>query len=270
MIIDFHTHAFPDAIAAKTLEKLAAIAHLTPRHDGTVAGLCHSMAAGGIDRSVVLPVVTAPRQFDTINRFSAEHDGRDGLLFFGGIHPDNEEPERRLDELKAMGLRGIKLHPDYQGVRMDDARYIRIVRHCAAIGLVVVTHTGRDPLCPNDVHATVDGIERLLDGVYRGQAPTKPVLVLAHLGGVGQLDEVETRLCGAPVYFDTAFMLDRTPADQIVRLCRRHGIDRILFASDAPWGDQATFVRRLHDLPFTKEEQQAILWQNADKLLNEL
>lgn len=267
MIIDFHTHAFPDTIAEKTIEKLAATAHTVPYHNGTVEGLGRTARTGGIDLSVVLPVVTAPRQFESINRFAAEQNGKNGLLFFGGIHPDNDQPEDKLDTLQAMGFKGIKLHPDYQGAHLGDARYIRLVRHCVRIGMTVVTHAGQDPLCPDDVHATVEDIERLLDGVYRGDTPDRAALVLAHLGGAGQLDAVEERLAGAPVYLDTAFMLDRVPAEQVVRLCRCHGTDRVLFATDSPWGDPAAFVRLFCALPFTEEERQNMLWRNAAALL---
>lgn len=267
MLIDFHTHAFPNSIAEKTIEKLAATAHTVPHHNGTVEGLCRAAEDGGIDRSVVLPVLTAPRQFESVNRFAAEHNGQNGLIFFGGIHPDNEQPEDKLDTLQAMGFQGIKLHPDYQNTYLSDARYIRIVRHCVRIGMTVVTHAGQDPLCPDNVHATVEDIERLLDGVYRGDTPDRATLVLAHLGGAGQLEAVEDRLAGAPVYLDTAFMLDRVPAEQVVRLCRRHGTERVLFATDSPWGDPREFVRIFRTLPFTEEEQQNILWRNAASLL---
>lgn len=268
MRIDFHTHAFPDAIAEKTIQKLAAIANQRPCHDGTVAGLCRAMKAGGVDRSVVLPVVTAPKQFDSINRFAAAHNGQDGLIFFGGIHPDNDKPEAKLCEIRAMGLRGIKLHPDYQDAFLGDSRYVRIVRHCVEQEMPVVIHAGRDPLSPDTVHATVEEIERLLYGVYHGVAPARPFIVLAHLGGEGQLDEVERRLCGAPVYLDTANMLDRTPPEQVVRLARRHGTKRVLFATDSPWGEPADFAARLDALPLTPVEREDILWRNAAALLS--
>lgn len=267
MRIDLHTHAFPDAIATKTIQKLAAIAGQHPCHDGTVAGLCRAMREGDVDRSVVLPVVTAPKQFDSINRFAAEHNGRDGLVFFGGIHPDNDRPEQRLDEIRAMGLRGIKLHPDYQDTFLGDARYVRIVRHCVEHAMPVVIHAGRDPLSPDTVHASVAEIERLLNGVYRGAMPQRPFIVLAHLGGEGQLEEVQQRLCGAPVYLDTANMLDRTPPEQVMRLVRRHGAKRVLFATDSPWGEPADFAARLDALPLTADEREDIAWRNAAALL---
>ncbi len=267
MVIDFHSHAFPDTIAEKTIRKLADISKTHPYHNGTIEGLVRCMNEGGIDRSVVLPVVTAPRQFESVNRFAAEHNGQDGLIFFGGIHPDCDEPEEKLDTLLSMGLHGVKFHPDYQGVHLGDERYIRLVRHCAACGMTVVTHAGLDPLSPDEVHATVEDIERLLEGVCRGGVPSGLKLVLAHLGGAGQLDEVERRLTDAPAYLDTAYMLDRVPAEQVVRLCRRHGTKRVLFATDSPWGEPSTFRRIFDTLPFTPEEQEDILWRNAASLL---
>ena len=264
MVIDFHTHAFPDAIAGRTLKILADTAGETPCHDGTVSGLCRLAKAAGVDRSVVLPVVTAPRQFDSINRFAAEHNGEDGLCFFGGIHPEMDDPEARLREIKALRLKGIKIHPDYQEMWIGDERYIRLIRHALSLGLTVVTHAGRDPLSPDRIHADVEGILRLLEGL--GGAPEN--LVLAHLGGEGQLEEVERRLCGAPVYLDLSHMLDRTPAEQVMRLIRRHGADRILFATDSPWDDPGEFLRLFADLPLTEEERQKILWRNAAALLD--
>lgn len=76
MIIDFHTHIFPDTLAVKTIPMLAQRSHTQPHTDGTAAGLLGHMEESGVDVSVVLPVVTAPRQFDSINRFAAKSMNR--------------------------------------------------------------------------------------------------------------------------------------------------------------------------------------------------
>ncbi|MEI3141598.1 MAG: hypothetical protein V8S34_08785 [Lawsonibacter sp.] len=64
MIVDIHTHTFPQAIAAATIEKLAAMSH-TPFTDGSNAELAASMAQAGVDRSIVLPVATNPARSAT-------------------------------------------------------------------------------------------------------------------------------------------------------------------------------------------------------------
>mgnify|MGYP004452568245 CR=1 FL=1 len=49
MIIDFHTHIFPDAIAQRTIEKLEAAANIKAHSDGTLTGLKTSMQKAGVD-----------------------------------------------------------------------------------------------------------------------------------------------------------------------------------------------------------------------------
>ena len=68
MLIDFHTHTFPDKIAAAALEQLGTRAGISPHTDGTYQGLKDAMARDGVDISVVLPVATNPAQVEKINR----------------------------------------------------------------------------------------------------------------------------------------------------------------------------------------------------------
>ncbi len=88
MIIDFHTHVFPDAIAQRTIAHLEDKGGMKAHIEGTLTGLKCSMKRAGIDYSVVLPVVTKPSQFESVNRYAAEINGKEGIFSFGGIHPD--------------------------------------------------------------------------------------------------------------------------------------------------------------------------------------
>ncbi|MDO4521731.1 MAG: hypothetical protein Q4B57_01145 [Eubacteriales bacterium] len=133
MIIDFHTHTFPDKIAEKTIAALSDIGKISAHRSGTVDSLKESMQLCGIDISVVLPVATSPTQVETINRISYQLNKKDRLYFSGAIHPDCENVEEILDDIKAHGLFGIKIHPDYQGVYFHDKRYLRILCESAQI-----------------------------------------------------------------------------------------------------------------------------------------
>ncbi|MDD6094389.1 MAG: amidohydrolase family protein, partial [Clostridia bacterium] len=163
MIIDFHTHTFPDKIADKTIEHLSKKGGVQPYRKGTLCALKESMAKGGVDISVVLPVATAAKQVDTINKLSAELNGKDGVYFAGAVHPDCENIDEILDAVKAAGLFGIKIHPDYQGVRFNDERYIEIMKKAAERDLITVTHAGIDIGYPDDVHCTPDMVLDVLD-----------------------------------------------------------------------------------------------------------
>ena len=280
MIIDIHTHTFPDKIAAATLDKLKHLSHTIPFTDGTAAGLAASMARAGVDRSVVMPVATSPRQVPHVNDASArmnELGAQTGVLSFGCMHPDFDGWKEELARVRDLGLKGIKLHPQYQDTDFDDPRYLRILDRCGELGLVVLTHAGLDIGMPGKDNCAPEMVARVLEQV----GPVK--LVLAHMGGWRQWDRVEALLPETGVYLDTSFSLGEiTPLDDghyrpgdlplldeaaFLRMVRRFGPDRILFGTDSPWDDQETALARLRALPLEKSELDAILGGNARKLL---
>lgn len=263
MIIDFHTHIFPEKIAAATIEQLEQKAGVTAATNGTLEGLLSSMERAEIDLSVIVPVVTAPRQFDGVNRFAAEINERyeNRLISFGGIHPDSEDYKGQLNTLKSMGFKGIKLHPDYQGVCFDDIRYERIVSYASELDMTILVHAGIDIGMPDPVKCTPAMSAKVLKDTQ-----TKK-LVLAHLGGWKLWDEVEELLVGTEAYFDTAFTHQFIEREQFVRIVNAHGSDKILFATDSPWSDQTEAVKWLQDCNFSKEAGKNILYKNALKLL---
>lgn len=268
MIIDFHTHIFPPKIAAAALEKLKGFSHIEPDTDGTLPSLRATMKKNKIDMSVVLPVVTGPKQFDSINRFAVTVNSEPDFFAFGGIHPDCENIEEKVKFIKSLGLCGIKIHPDYQGVYIDDDRYAEILRCCIQNDLYLITHSGYDCMSPNDIHCTPQRILNLLSKVYGNQKPSKIHLILAHCGANMLWDETETLLCGIPAYFDLAFMIRKIPDEKLISIIRRHGVERILFASDSPWSDPGKDIAHLCSLPLTEQEKKKILGENAALLLH--
>ena len=267
MIIDFHTHNFPDKIAERTISLLEA--HGTKANtNGTLQGLKDSMKEAGIDISVVLPVMTSAKQFDTVNKYAHETTDKDGIISFGGIHPDCEEPEKKLDYIKSLGLKGIKIHPDYQSTFINDERYIRIIKHCVKLDLYVVTHAGLDPAFPDVVRATPELILDMYDKVYEGSRPSKANIILAHLGSLDKSDKVINMIAGKQLYLDTAAMLDRIPEGKITEIIHKHGSDKILFATDSPWAPQKKYVEMLKNMDLTIAEKENILFKNAKIMLN--
>lgn len=261
-IIDFHTHAFPDAIAGKTIELLSKKGGIPAHTDGTVDGLRVRLTEAGISLGVVLPVVTRAEQFASVTRFAQQiNEERNGLLSFGGIHPDSSDYRKELKELAAAGFRGIKLHPDYQGLYFDDIRYMRIIEYASELGLIIITHAGVDIGFPDDVRCTP---KRAL-AVLREVKPEK--LVLAHCGGWSLWEEVIDTLAGEPVYMDTAYSMGHISEEHFVTLCRMHGAERILFGTDCPWGNPKRDVETFLAMPLTCEEHELILHKNAERLL---
>lgn len=267
MIIDFHTHIFPEKIAARAISKLASIILIDPNTTGCIEGLRASMKDAGIDISVVLPVVTNAAQFDSILRFAAfvnetcSSRQEQRLISFGGIHPDDPEYRQHLNLLKSEGFPGIKLHPCYQNADFNDIRIKRILYAASEIGLPIVTHAGFDPYAPEHNFCSPDMILEVLKDV----APDN--LILAHLGSYENYDESEEKLCGRNVYLDTAYSITRVSEEQWIRMVRKHGADRILFATDSPWADQKTCAELVRKSALTDQEKELILSENARKLL---
>lgn len=265
MLIDMHTHIFPDALAPRVIPHMAQIANTVPATDGTLAGQLDSMRQNGVDFAVVLPVVTAPRQFDSINAFALQiNRTQKTLLSFGGIHPDCEDVPGKLAWLKEQGFLGIKLHPDYQNHMVDDDAMTALVRRAVALGLYVVIHAGLDPVSPELIHAPAQACRRLIDAVGESGAPH---IILAHMGANAGYDEAEKYLVGQNVLLDTAHVADKISAEQLCRMICAHGADKILFASDAPWGQVGAFAERIRSLPLQQEQIAQICYRNAAQIL---
>lgn len=280
MIIDFHAHTFPEQIAGRAVAKLSASAHIKNYSDGTLVGLKRSMKTAGIDYAVLLPVVTKPAQQEDINRLAIETNERfreTGILSFGGIHPDNDNYREIIKNLKAHGIRGIKLHPVFQGTYFDDIRYLRIMECACENGLIILTHAGFDASFPKADLVTPAHIRRAYEQVH----PDK--LVLAHMGGWWDWAAVEELLADCKVYLDTAFTLspmrantgdnstshDHAPLgrEQFLRMVKTFGSDYILFGTDSPWSDLTESLKLVQESGLDPTELSAVLGENAARLL---
>ena len=278
MIFDIHTHTFPDKIAGATIEKLQSMCHTAAFSDGTEAGLTASMAAAGVEGCLVLPVATNARQVPRVNDASARLNDtgpETGLWSFGCMHPDFSDWKTELARIADLGMKGVKLHPIYQGIDFDDLRYLRILDRCGELGLAVLTHAGRDIGFPDRDNCTPE----MTLNALRQVGPVK--LILAHMGGWREWERVEALLPETGVYLDTAFALGRIspvgdgyygPSDlplmsteQFVRMVREFP-GRVLFGTDSPWRDQTEGIALIEELPLTREEKDGILGGCAQRL----
>ena len=262
MIIDFHVHFYPDRLAPRVMQQLSAASGLKPVTDGTRDDTLQKMKEWGVDKAVLLPVATSPN-CDGSNKFALD-SACDQLIPFAAIHPDTPEPESLLERLQQQGFKGVKLHPQYQGADIDDPRFVRIIKACAKLKLPVIFHAGVDPGLPSPWRAAPDAILRLLHQVEGLPGLT---LIAAHLGAWDMFDEVEEKLVGHDIWMDTAMLHGYIDPEQLYRIIRRHGWQRILLGSDSPWQSGADAVADITALGLPKEQEQAILGGNAAALL---
>jgi predicted TIM-barrel fold metal-dependent hydrolase len=260
MLIDFHTHCFPDALAPRAIEKLSfAGGGLEPYTNGTVSDLHRSMREHGVDVSVVLNIATNPRQQKNVNDFAAAINGHD-IVAFGSVYPDSPDAMDEIDRIRDLGLRGVKLHPDYQGFSVDDPRYKPLYRKISSLGLITLFHAGHDIGFPPPYGGTPDKMAKIIDCF------DTPVIA-AHWGGAVMSADVLKYLCGSPLYFDTSFGYSMMPKYYALKIIEKHGVERMLFGTDSPWHTAEMERRLLSALALSDAELAQIYGENAKRLL---
>lgn len=281
MIIDFHTHIFPKKIAAHAIATIEIKAATPAYTDGSLEALRASMAEAGVDISVLLSVATNPLKISHMNdlQIAGMETGDKDLIWFGCVHPYAPNWKEELQRIAAAGLKGIKLHPQYQGFVIDDPRAIRVLEKCGELGLIVVNHSGKEPAYPGVLTSTPQQIRNAL----KQAGPV--TFVGAHMGALMCWDEALDMYGDLPnVYLETSWGLRQLMVgergyysqealglmepDAFVKLIRDLGANRVLFGSDTPWRGQKQTVDGIWALPLTDEEKELIFHKNAEKLLN--
>ena len=284
MIIDIHTHAFPDKVAAKAMETLEAMYGVKASSDGTVDALLAEMGESGVDISVVLAVSTASRQVVSINTWvSSLYQLGDvppnPLIGFGTIHPQFEGYRDEIQRMKELGIKGVKFQPSFQEFYPDDERMFPVYEELIKAGLIILFHAGDEIKPVENIYSTPERLARMFDVMQGeinshnhrvhtedGQRSTARI-VIAHLGGYRMWDQVEEHLLGRDLYFGTSYVFGHLDSARAARMIRSHGIDRILFGSDFPFSQQQRDIQEILDLDITREEKESILGRNASLLL---
>jgi hypothetical protein len=260
MVIDFHVHCFPDDLASKAVKVLSERADIPPRVNGTVDDIKNSMRRSNVDYSVVLSIATKPSQTEKINTWSAEIN-QNGIIAFGSIHPDFEGYREELARIKSLGLKGIKLHPDYQLFNVDEERVFPIYELAVKLGLIVVFHAGVDVGLPPPYHCNPERLLKVIEAFPEGR------FVAAHMGSFSYWDDVEKYLVGQNIYFDTSYCLGCIDHQQARRIIKNHDFRKVLFATDSPWTDQQEEILKLRKLGLGTDIEEAILGKNALNIL---
>jgi uncharacterized protein len=263
MILDFHTHTFPDELAPRALDQLRQLMPpgTSPFTDGTGRGLLESMDAAGIEVSVTLPVATKESQVDAINAAAAQCSLDTRIIRFGSLFPDSPAIERHIGFLREHRVPGIKLHPEYQQFDIADPRYFPMYEQLGDAGLLVVFHAGWDPAPFCRDRASPQALREIADRFASLR------IVAAHMGGHHRWDDVQRYLCGSRVFFDTSAEISQLDAREFGRRVRAHGADRVLFGSDSPWFSQQHAIAQLEQSGLSDGELEQIRWGNAARLL---
>ncbi len=260
MIIDIHAHCFPDNLANRAVSILTNKGGIKAHTDGTIKDLKRSMKEAGIDKSVIQPIATKPEQTESINRWATEICD-EKIISFGTIHPDYIPWKSEIKKLAYNGVKGVKLHPDYQDFFVDEPKLFPIYEELFLNGLIVIFHAGIDIGMPEPVHCTPKRLSNVIES-FPGST-----IIAAHMGGYMCTEDVFRYLVGKDVYFDTSYSYDYMGNNIMTKMIKDHGTDKILFGTDSPWTDQTVEVNNIKSLELGEDKFNLIACENAKKLL---
>ncbi|KAF0960384.1 amidohydrolase family protein [Rhodococcus sp. T7] len=258
MIIDAHTHMWPDAVAKRALA--GSVPDLERRGDGTANGLKKSMAAAGIDRSVCLAVANDGAAVDKANKFSGSLDP-DYFIGFGSVHPELSA-EENVESLRRHGLKGVKIHPFFQKYALDDPRMDRLFDAMQG-EFAVIIHIGSISTASSEGVCSPSMLAELIRKFPRLD------VIACHFGGYRQFQAAVDTVVGLPVYLDTSWppsLAELNPAD-VRKAIEAHGPERIIFASDWPMADQGREIQAVRELGLPDSDVDNILGLNLARLL---
>ena len=260
-IIDCHCHVYPDKIASKAVESIGNFYDLDMFYDGKYSTLIKHGSKIGVKHYVIFSVATIPEQISSINRYIAQTVKQsDGLMTgLGTLHPESENLENEIKEIVSFGLKGVKMHHDFQKYAVDDEACCKIYELCDEYNLPLLLHTGDsryDFSNPNRV-------ENLLK-----KYPSLTVIG-AHFGGWSCWYEAAEKLSKYDnFYVDCSSSFDWLSNEQAEEIIRMYTPDRVLFGTDFPMWSHESEIKRFYEINLSYEERQKILYKNSAKLFN--
>ena len=259
-IFDIHVHIYPDKIAQKASESIGIFYGGFPiRGNGSLDDCISRMDAAGVQMFAAHSVAMNPHNVESINRFILEARAKypDRIVPFAALHPDMQDIPAAVDKLIAQGFKGVKIHPDIQRFVVDAPHSLDMLAAVAG-RLPVLIHCG-------DTRYDFDGPERILN-LHR--LLPNLTIIGAHFGGWSQWEAANALLAGHEgIVVDCSSSLYTLEKETAAKMIRRMGAENVLFGSDYPMWTPGGELEKFLSLPLSAAEQEAVLWNNAARLL---
>ncbi len=229
----------------------------------TLENTGRSLDKAGVDYTVCLPTSTHYVSFDEI-KAASEKDKR--IIPFTGVdHTKSYDYSKTFAKDVANGAKGLKLHPILQRTSLADKKTFEIVEVFASYNLPVLFHCG--------VSSYYWGQEKEMEQPELGNIIYAQKLVeafpkvrfIAGHAGLFQVNDCIELLSGFKnVWVDTSFHNSST----IRRLIKAFGAEKVMFASDWPFGNRRTSIKTTRKAcRQDKGLERRIFYENAAELL---
>lgn len=258
-VIDSHCHIYPDKIAQRAVEGISGFYDLPMCYDGKASTLIEESNKIGVCHNIIFSVATTPLQVGPINSFISDcvKNGEGRFTGLGALHPDTENVREEIENIKALGLKGVKLHPDFQEFKINDERLFPIYEACSEAKLPLLLHTG-------DHRYDFSNPERMADVLRKFPELT---VIGAHFGGWSVWDKATELLTEFDnFYVDTCSSFHWLKKEKTLEIIKKYGADKVLFATDFPMWSYEKEFEYFMSLELSDEDRRKILYENAVKL----
>lgn len=257
-IMDAHAHIFPEKIAEKAINTIGDYYGTSMIGNGTVSDLLKKGKKAGVSKYLVHSTATSPDQVKPINDFIFHTISKNkSFEGFGALHPDMDDIEKEVYRMISFGIKGVKMHPEFQNFYIDQESMLPI--YSAIEGkLPLLIHMGdekRTTSSPIRLSKILDKFPRLS-------------VIAAHLGGYSMWNQAMEYLIGRDLYLDTSSSLMFLDSSEATRIIKSHGVNRVVFGTDYPMWSHKEELERFLKLDLSYEEQKLILWDNISNLLS--
>ena len=259
-VINSHCHIYPEKIASKAVEGIKNFYDLNMSLNGRTDDLIKDGSKVGVVHYLVHSVATTPKQVKSINEFiSYEVKSHNGLFTgFGTLHPDSDDIEGDFNYLCDLGLKGVKLHPDFQLFALNEKKAFDLGEVIAAGDVPLLIHCG-------DFRYNYSNPEQLIP--FLDNFPELTVIG-AHFAGWSMWEDATRQLSGREnLYVDLSSSLYALSAETANELIHAYGPDKVLWGTDYPMWDSVSEMEYFDKIDLTNEERSMILYENAARLL---
>jgi predicted TIM-barrel fold metal-dependent hydrolase len=260
-VADSHAHIYPEKIAEKATGSVGDFYDIKMQNPaGTVENLLKSGAGAGVDKYLVCSVATKPEQVMSISSFIAQECGKhEEFVGLGAFHQDVKDAEETVFRIKELGLRGIKIHPDFQRVNIDDERLLALYGILEKEKMPILIHMGDDRYD----FSSPERLSKVLD-----KYPDL-ICIAAHFGGYRAWDKAERFLpAGNNLWFDTSSSLPFIGKERALDLIGHYGTERMMFGVDFPMWDHKAEIERFLSLDLSDDDNKKILFDNFARLFS--
>lgn len=259
-VINAHCHIYPEKIASKAVEGIKNFYDLDMSLNGKTDDLIRDGNNVGVVHYLVHSVATTSRQVKSINEFISYEVNAHPDLFtgFGTLHPDSDNIQGDFDYLLDLGLKGVKLHPDFQLFALNEKRAFELGEVINTCDVPVLIHCG-------DFRYNYSNPEQLIPFLDKFPDMT---IIGAHFAGWSVWEDAKRQLAGRKnLYVDLSSSLYALSPETAKDLIHAYGADKVLWGTDYPMWESTSEMEYFNKLDLTDKERSMILYENAAKLL---